>query len=472
MVDYLVTGGTVVTQNAERECLSDGAIAVEGGEIHAVGPTAELEAAVDAEERIDASGGIVFPGLIDVHVHVSDILLRGYTGEERELFDWLHNVKSPGTGAMTESDHRIAAALYCTEALRAGVTTFVENDLGAAWGAGATETKLDTYDEAGIRTIYARGILDNPSPGPFAELKTNKQYREPGVEHPPEMDPPPADEQLEAVESLIRERHGEERLSVWLAPAVVEGVTTDVFRRAAEIAAEYDVMTTTHVSESKFQEHRLTSTVEYLDDIGYLGERTLLGHCVHLSERDVRLLAESGTKVAHNLLTNLRLASGIAPLREMRAQGVPVGLGTDNATLNDTINPLNDARFAALVHKAHHEDPGVVTAQEALDMVTIGAARAVRREADLGSIEAGKKADLVVLDAQQPHLTPSPNPVDALVYGAQGPEIETVFCDGEPVVRDGSVRTLAGSHPDLLDRATEAAADLVERSGVATTREW
>jgi len=471
MADYLLTNGAVVTQNADRECLQDGAVAVEDGEITGVGPTSELREEVDAAETIDASGGVVLPGFVDAHVHVSDILLRGYTGEERELFDWLHNVKTPGVAAMDREDHRIAAALFCREALRAGVTTFVENDLGAAWSTEATGPKLGVYDEAGIRCIYARGVLDQPSPGPFGELKEHKQLREPGVDHVPEQEPPPAAEQLDAAESLIRERGGGDRLSVWLAPAVVEGVSTDTLRRAADLAAEYGVMTTTHVSESPFQEHRLTSTVEYLDDIGYLGERTLLGHCVHLSERDVRLLAATDTRVSHNLLTNLRLGSGIAPLREMRARGVPVAIGTDNATLSDTVNPLNDARYAALVHKGYHEDPGVVTAQEALDMITIEAARAIRREDDLGSIEVGKRADLVVLDTAHPHLTPSPDPIDAVVYGAGGHEIDTVFCDGEPVVRDGVVRTLTESYPDLLDRATEAAADLVERTGIAGTRE-
>jgi cytosine/adenosine deaminase-related metal-dependent hydrolase len=152
----------------------------------------------------------------------------------------------------------------------------------------------------------------------------------------------------------------------------------------------------------------------------------------------------------------------------MRARGVPVGIGTDNATLNDTVDPLNDARYAALVHQGHHEDPGSVTAQDALDMITIEAARAIGRADELGSIETGKRADIVLVDTDRPHLTPSPNPVDAAVYGAHGSDVEAVFCDGQRVVADGTVTTLS-SYPDLLEAATDAATDLVERTGIETT---
>ncbi|MEF8883962.1 MAG: amidohydrolase [Haloarculaceae archaeon] len=471
MVDSLIAGGTVVTQNAEREWLRDGAVAIEDGEIRAVGPAARLRQAVDADETVDASGHLVLPGFVDPHVHVSDILLRGYTGEDRGLFDWIHNVKSPGVAAMSVEDHRTAAALFCAEALGAGVTTFVENDLDPVWSAETARAKLDTYGTAGVRTVYGRGIADVAPSGEFAALKRNKERREPGVDHLPVTEPPPLDAQLESTEALVEAVADTDRQTVWPAPGIVEGTSAEALRRSLSLAEEYDVMTTTHVSESRLQENRATSVVEYLDDVGYLGERTLLGHCVHVSDRDVRLLAETGTRVSHNLPTNLRLGSGIAPLRELRARGVPVGLGTDNATLSDTVDPLTDARYAALVHKGDSEDPGAVTAQDALDMITIEAARTVGRAEDLGSIEAGKRADIVLVDADRPHLTPSPNPVDTVVYAAHASDVDTVFCDGERVVADGSATTLSSSHPNLLEAATDAAADLVERTGIETTRD-
>jgi cytosine/adenosine deaminase-related metal-dependent hydrolase len=471
MVDYLIAGGTVVTQNAEREWFRDGAVAIEDGAIRAVGPTSRLRERFDADESVDANGHLVLPGFVDPHVHVSDVLLRGYTGEDRGLFDWLHNVKSPGVAAMSVEDHRTAAALFCCEALGAGVTTFVENDLDPVWSREAAEAKLDTYETAGVRTVYGRGIVDREPTDEFAQLKRDKQRREPGVDHVPITEPPSLDAQLESTAALVDAVDDTDRQSVWPAPGIVEGVSPEALQRSLALAEEYDVMTTTHVSESRLQENRTTSVVEYLDDVGYLGERTLLGHCVHLSDRDVRLLAETGTRVTHNLLTNLRLGSGVAPLRAMRARGVPVGIGTDNATLNDTVDPLNDARYAALLHQGYHEDPGSVTAQDALDMITIEAARAIGRADELGSIETGKRADLVLVDTERPHLTPSPNPVDAAVYGAHGSDVDTVFCDGERVVADGTVTTLSSSHPELLESATDAASALVERTGIQTTRD-
>jgi cytosine/adenosine deaminase-related metal-dependent hydrolase len=472
MVEYLITNGTVVTQNPEREVIHEGAVAVKDGEIAGVGPAPELAEAVEAAETVDAGGGVVLPGFVDAHVHVSDVLLRGYTGEDQTLFDWLHNVKYPGVAAMTPDEHRTAAELYCVEAMRAGVTTFVENALGGEWGSGMTAAKLDVYDAAGIRNVYARGILDDPGGGEYDWLRETKEARHPEVDHVSPGELPSAAEQLDAAESLIRERHGSAggRQSVWVAPAVLEGVTEAALRGAVDLAEEHDVMTTTHVSESPLQESRPTTSVEYLDDVGYLGERTLLGHCVQVTDRDVRLLAESGTRVTHNLMTNLRLGSGIAPLRELRARSVPVAIGTDNATLSDTVDPLGDARTVALLHKGHNEDPGVITAGEALDMITIEAARAIRRGDDLGSIEEGKKADLVVIDTDRPRMTPSPHPVDAVVYGAGTHAIETVFCDGDPVVREGRVETLADAGDGLPERAEATAADIVERTGVATTR--
>jgi cytosine/adenosine deaminase-related metal-dependent hydrolase len=470
---YLVTNGTVVTQNPDREVIRDGAVAIDDGEVAAVGSAAELEETFEATETVDAGGGVVLPGFVDAHVHVSDVLLRGYTSEDQTLFEWLYSVKNPGVMAMTPGEHELAAELYCAEAMRAGVTTFVENALGGEWGSGMTEAKMDVYEAAGIRNIYARGILDQPSEGEYDWLRESKEARHPGVDHVPPEGLPPASEQLDAAEALIRERHGsaDGRQSVWVAPSVVEGVSEEGLLGALRLAEEYDVMTTTHVSESRLQENRLTTTVEYLADIGYLGERTLLGHCVHVTDRDVRLLAESGTRVTHNLMTNLRLGSGIAPLREFRARSVPVGIGTDNATLSDTIDPLHDARMVALLHKGHHEDPGVITAQEALDMITIEAARAIRRGDELGSLEAGKRADLVVVDTDRPRMTPAPNPIDAVVYGAGSHAIDTVFCDGDPVVRGGRVETLPDAGDGLLERAEAAGADIVERTGVAGTRE-
>ncbi|SDY16023.1 amidohydrolase [Halobellus clavatus] len=468
MTDLLVTNGRVVTQDPERTMIEDGAVAVEGQTIAAVGPAAEFVAA-DADHVIDAEGGAIIPGLVNPHTHVSDILLRGSFAEDRGLLDWLYNVKRPGTLAMAPEDHALAATLYCVEAIRAGVTTFVENDTEVLWDDWSTiEPKLDVYDRSGIRNVYGAGMVDRAAVPEFQELVEDIQAREPDVDHPPlDIFVEETEAVVDEVASLIEAYDGsaDGRQAVWPAPVVVETTTNEGFRRAYELAEEYDVMTTVHVAEAEAEESRDISSIEYLRNVDYLGERALLGHCVQIEASDVRLLARSGTSVAHNYMANMRLATGYAPAVEMLDAGVTVGLGTDNSILSDTVNPLGDVRAMAGGHKGYHRDPGVVPAQQAFDMLTIDAARAIGRGDELGSLEPGKRADLAVVDLDHPHLTPCPDPVFALVHAAQGLEVDTVVCDGSVVMADREIRSFDIDPDDLLSRATAAATEIVERTG-------
>jgi atrazine chlorohydrolase/5-methylthioadenosine/S-adenosylhomocysteine deaminase len=468
MTDLLVTNGRVVTQDADRRVVEDGAVAVVDDEIVAVGPTDELVADHDADRVVDAEGGAVVPGLVNPHTHVSDILLRGSFAEDRDLLDWLYNVKRPGTLEMEPDEHTLAATLYCIEAIQSGVTTFVENDTEVIWDDWAEiEAKLDVYDESGIRAVYGAGIVDRGADAEFQELVRDIQAREDGVDHPPlGTFVEDTDDVLAEVESLIETYHGsaDGRQAIWPAPVVVETTTNEGFRRAYGLAEKHDVMTTAHVAEAEAQEQRDISSIEYLRNVGYLGERALLGHCVQIDQGDVRLLAETGTSVAHNYRANMRLAAGYAPVVGMLDTGVTVGLGTDNSILSDTVNPLADARAMAGGHKGHHRDPSVVPAQQAFDMITIEAARAIGRGDSLGSLEPGKQADLAVVDMDHPHLTPSPDPVFTLVHNAQGFEVETVVCAGELVMDEREVQAF-GDLDDVLSRASETAADLAERTG-------
>lgn len=471
MTDLLIRNGQVVTQDAQRTVIEDGAVAVEDDRIAAVGPTDELVSAFDAETVIDASGCAVIPGLVNPHTHVSDILLRGSFAEDRGLLDWLYNVKRPGTLAMEPAEHETAATLYCMEAIRAGVTTFVESDTEVIWDDWATiEAKLDAYERSGIRNVYGAGMVDRPADEEFQRLVTDIQAREDGVDHPP-MDAlvEATDDVVAEVDSLIETYHGtaDGRQAIWPAPVVVETTTNQGFREAYELAEKHDVMTTAHVAEAEAQEQRSISSIEYLRNVGYLGERTLLGHCVQISESDVRLLEQTDTSVAHNYMANMRLATGYAPVRTMLESGVTVGLGTDNSILSDTVNPLGDVRAMAGGHKGYHRDAGVVPAQTAFDMITIDAARAMGRGESLGSLSVGKQADIAIVDMDYPHLTPAPDPVFALVHAAQGFEVDTVLCAGEVVMHDREIHSFDEPVDDVLERASATAADLVARTGYA-----
>jgi atrazine chlorohydrolase/5-methylthioadenosine/S-adenosylhomocysteine deaminase len=469
MTDLLVTNGRVITQDSDRTVIEGGAVAIEGTEITAVGSTDELTDAYDAERVLDAEGGAVIPGLVNPHTHVSDILLRGSFAEDRGLLDWLYNVKRPGTLAMEPEEHALAATLYCIEAIQSGVTTFVESDTELRWDDWSTiEAKLDVYDRAGIRNIYGAGMVDRGADSAFQTLVTDIQAREDAVDHPPlDTFVEDTDTVVDEVDSLIETYDGtaDGRQSIWPAPVVVETTTNRCFREAYELAEKHDVMTTAHVAEAEAQEQRDISSIEYLRNVGYLGERTLLGHCVQIGEGDVRLLAETGTAVAHNFMANMRLATGFAPVVTMLDTGVTVGLGTDNSILSDTVNPLGDVRAMAGGHKGYHRDAGVVPTQTAFDMITRDAAAAIGRADSLGSLEAGKQADLAIVDLDHPHLTPSQDPVFALVHGAQGFEVDTVVCAGDIVMRDREIQSFDEPLDSILSRASRVAAGIADRAG-------
>jgi len=470
MVDLIVRGGTVLTMNDQRDVVEDGAVAVEGDTIVDVAPVEEIADRYDADRTIDAEGHAVLPGFISTHVHVSDILLRGF-GNDRELYDWLFNIKKPGIGAMTPEDNAVAAALYCREAIQSGVTTFVENGTGAGDGYSGDEieAKLDVYDSAGIRNVFAYGFSDRDLSPELEAFVDRLVDAEPSVNHyfP---DPVETEEALDAVESCIEEYHGSAggRQSVWPCPGVAWGISPEGLRGAYEIADRYEVMTTTHASETVHEEGGHLSTIEYLNSADYLGERTLLGHCVHVDDRDVRLLAGTDTRVAHCPLTNLALGSGVAPVSDLIGAGVTVGLGTDNASGSDTVNALNDVRFGALLQKGARRDAGALTAEKALEMATIDAARAIGREDDLGSLEAGKRADIALVDLDYTHLVPHADVAAALVYQAQGFEVETVICDGEVVMHGREVGGIRERYPDLHEQAADVAADVLDRAGLTT----
>ncbi|ATW89346.1 atrazine chlorohydrolase/5-methylthioadenosine/S-adenosylhomocysteine deaminase [Halohasta litchfieldiae] len=469
MTDLLVTNGRVITQDTNRTVIEGGAVAIEGDEITAVGTTDELGSVHAADRVIDAEGGAVIPGLVNPHTHVSDILLRGSFAEDRGLLDWLYNVKRPGTLAMDPDEHALAATLYCIEAIQSGVTAFVENDTEVLWDDWSTiEAKLGVYDEAGIRNVYGAGMVDRGADAVFQELVTDIQAREDDVDHPPlETFVEETDDVIAEVDSLIETYDGTAngRQSIWPAPVVVETTTNRCFREAYALAEKHDVMTTAHVAEAEAQEQRDLSSIEYLRNVGYLGERTLLGHCVQIDASDIRTLAETGTAVAHNFMANMRLATGFAPVVKMLDTGVTVGLGTDNSILSDTVNPLSDVRAMAGGHKGYHRDAGVVDAQTAFDMITRDAATAIGRAESLGSLEAGTQADLAIVDLDHPHLTPSKDPVFTLVHAAQGFEVDTVVCAGDVIMENREIQTFDEPLDSILSRASEAATDIADRTG-------
>jgi cytosine/adenosine deaminase-related metal-dependent hydrolase len=467
-VGIVIKGGLVLTVDAQRSILPDGAVAIDGGRIVRVGSTTEVGAAYEGRKTIDATGKLVMPGLVNAHTHVIGTLLRGGLSQDRELYDWLFNVLYPGLAAYSPDDARIGALLYCAEAVRGGITTIVDNaDQGRADDIAVAT--IETYREVGVRAIYARMIFDAAAEhtSKLVELIMRKGVK---VRHATDLIES-TDDAFAQIESLIDRFHGAEdgRLAIWPAPSVPNAKSEEGLARANELAARYGTMTTIHLAEAPFDAtiHGVTSTA-YLHALGFLSPRLLAAHCVYVTERDVRLLQTNGVAVAHNAISNLYLASGIAPIARMVAHGMTVAVTTDDANCNDSVNLFQAMKFAALVQRARDLDPTALTSEKVVEMVTIDAARAIGLDGEIGSLEAGKRADVIVLDLAQPQLVPLHHVPSALVYQAYGTEVETVIIDGTPVMENRELQFLdEARQAELYDDAQAASAAIAKRAGLA-----
>jgi atrazine chlorohydrolase/5-methylthioadenosine/S-adenosylhomocysteine deaminase/melamine deaminase len=243
---------------------------------------------------------------------------------------------------------------------------------------------------------------------------------------------------------------------------------------AQRLAAEHGTSWALHLAEIEAEKHILGMTpTQFIDSHGCIDERLLAGHCVHVDQHDIRLLARAGARVSTQPVSNGYLGSGVAPVPAMLAAGLAVGLGTDDACCNDSVNLLSDIKVLACLHKAVHQDAAVLTAERALEMITIDGARAVGMAADIGSIEVGKKADLVVVDLRRPQTTPSHDLAATLVYQANGSEVDTVLVDGEVLLRNGRLSFLTPEEELLLYEDAQARSEkILRRAGMAATSRW
>jgi 5-methylthioadenosine/S-adenosylhomocysteine deaminase len=428
-LSVLVKGGLVVTQNWKREVLK-GDVLIEGDRISAVG-----HVKARPEEIVDATGCIVMPGLINCHTHVAMTLMRSVADDVKlEMFlDKTFAIDSK----RTPEDVEIGAALGCLEMARSGTTTFLDIYYDEDRIAKAVE-------KVGLRGYLGWTVLDE---------KFTTQKGKP----------------IKNCESFIK-AHKDRPL---IKPIVsVQGVyvcSKETWQAARELAGKENTFCHYHVSETRHEvyEHQKKTgrrPVEYLSEIGFLGKGDVAAHGVWLTINEVRQLAKAGVSVAHCPVSNMKLASGgVAPVPEMFAEGVNVCLGTDGCSSNNSLDMFSEMKFASLMHKAHKWDAGVIGAQKCLDMATIDAAKAIGAEKMLGSIESGKKADLVILDCNRASMVPTrqDNAVANIVYASASHAVRDTVVDGKFVLRNGRIMTM--DEPTFLTAADESAQTLIGR---------
>ena len=429
--DLLITGGTVVTMDPSHSVLSDGAVAVRRSVILAVGPREELEARYSPARRIDARGRIVLPGFINTHTHAAMNLLRGLANDVT-LEDWLTNHIFPAEARNVTEDFCVwGTRLAALEMIEGGTTTFA--DMYYFEDAVARETKA-----AGLRGVLGESVLDFPVP-----------------------DSRSVDQSLAQIEKFLQHWKGDPLIRPAVAPHSPYTCSADTLKRAAALARRFQAPLLIHVAETRHErdeslEKKKLSPVAWLDSLGFLGPDVLAAHCVWVDDADIRVLVARGVGCAHNPSSNMMLASGVAPVPDMLAAGLRLGLGTDGvAGSNNNLDMMQEMDLAAKLQKVSRLDPRALTAWQVLEMATIGGARALHMEDQIGSLEPGKQADIILLRTDTPHSVPSYDVAGAIVYSMKASDVETVIVAGR-LVMDGR-RVLTLDQPSILVKAREYA---------------
>jgi 5-methylthioadenosine/S-adenosylhomocysteine deaminase len=428
-VDLIVSGGIVVTMDSAGAIIPDGSVAVRGDSILAVGPRVEIEPRYRAAQVIDARGHLVLPGFINGHTHVPMTLFRGLH-DDVTLNDWLYKYIFPAEAKnVNEEFVRWGTRLAAAEQIRAGVTTFA--DMYYFEDAIAEETKA-----AGMRGVLGETFIDFPAPDNKSEA-----------------------EMLAYTEKFLKRWQGDPLIHAAVAPHSIYTCSKKTLQDAAALARKYHAPILIHVAEMKkeledSEKANGMSPVQYLEKIGVLGPDIVAAHCIFVDEADRKLLAERGTGCVHNPSSNMMIASGVSRVPEMRAAGVAVGLGTDGpAGSNNDLDLMEEIDLAAKLAKISKMDPLALGAKDVVAMATIDGARAVHMDKEIGSLEAGKKADLLLISLNEPNAVPMYDIYAEIAYSLKGSDVDTVVIGGRLVMRDRKLLTV--DEPAVLEKARD-----------------
>ncbi|MBW2616915.1 MAG: amidohydrolase [Deltaproteobacteria bacterium] len=425
--DIIINNGTVLTMDKKNTVIKNGLVCVKGDTISRMGSGDNVP--IEAEKIIDAHGGLILPGLINGHTHAAMSLFRGLA-DDLPLMEWLNNYIFPAESRIDADFVFTGTLLACAEMIMSGTTTFCDMYLFEKEAASAAR-------QAKMRCLVGEVLYDFPSPN----------YG-------------PVEKGLEYTESLIKKWQDDPLVSVAVEPHSLFTCSPDLLISANELALSYKVPLIIHVAETlnevaDVKEKHGKPPVEYLHSLGLLGPHLIADHCVHVNEQDISKMAKYGTKVIHNPESNMKLASGIAPVTELLARGVTVGLGTDGCASNNNLDIFTEMDMAAKLQKIQTMDPTVLDAATVLRMATIEGAKALGMEDITGSLETGKKADIIIVDVDKPHLTPMYNPYSHIVYAARGNDVSHSIINGQLVMEDRKLLTL--DIEEIMERAKEKA---------------
>lgn len=436
----LIKSGTVVTMD-EQNSIVYGDVLIRDGRIAEIGPDLDAQ----GSEVIDASGCAVLPGFVQTHIHLCQTLFRG-AADDLSLIDWLKKRVWPMEAAHTAESIRASARLGIAELIKGGTTCALTMET-----VRHTEQVLEVVDEIGFRATVGKCMMDKGDDVP-AELHEETQ------------------QSIRESVALIEKWHGRGRGRVrcCFAPRFAISCTSELLREVSTLAKVHQVMIHTHASENKKECEMVEAetgrrNVAYLDSLGVSGAHVMLAHCVHLDIEEMETLTRTKTNVAHCPSSNLKLGSGLARVAEMLARKIPVSLGADGAACNNRLDMFTEMRTAALLQKLAH-GPEILPAALVLRMATIDGARALGLDQEIGSVEVGKRADLIVVNLNQLHSSPQRDVVSALVYSAVAPDVRATIIDGKVLMRDGELLTM--NEASVIEEANREARSLADRAGL------
>jgi 5-methylthioadenosine/S-adenosylhomocysteine deaminase len=436
----LIKNGTLLTMDAGGAVL-DGDLLIRGGRIASVG-----EDVSGADVVIDAEGCAVLPGFVQTHVHLCQTLFRG-AADDLALIDWLKKRVWPMEAAHTAASARASARLAIAEMIKGGTTCALTMET-----VNHTAEAFRAVEETGWRATVGKCMMDKGDDVPAALHEETANS---------------INESLALLEDWHKRADG--RIRYCFAPRFAVSCTRELLAEVARLARERGVMVHTHASENRTEIEMVERetgqrNVAYLDSLGLTGAHVALAHCVHLNDAELTILAETGTHVAHCPSSNLKLGSGVAPVKEMLERGISVSLGADGAPCNNRLDMFTEMRTAALLQKVTH-GADALPAWCALRLATIDGARALGLDREIGSLEAGKRADVIVVKLDRLHSTPRPADLaSAVVYSAQAGDVQTVIIDGRLVMRERELLTM--NEREVIEEANRESALLQERAGI------
>ncbi|MDZ4159787.1 MAG: amidohydrolase [Anaerolineaceae bacterium] len=447
--DLLLTHALIVTQDDRRTIVPDGAIAIRGGRIQALGSTREIMERYDAKEKINLSGQIIFPGLINTHDHLFQVATKGL-GEDLPVQDWVTVVTAPIAANITPQEMYLFCLTGCLELIHSGVTTVVDMSY-MAHSFELHEENIRAMCESGLRSRYTTIISD-----------FGRKY---GIL--PELIKP-IDWFIDEYDRLLQKYPPEDRMTVWIAIGATWTITAHGLKKVLGFSRKTGTPMVMHVNENWLDNQSSRdrfgkNNIPYLAETGFLRPELLAIHCVDLDDTDIELFARHGVRVSYNPVSNMYLGSGIPPMMKMEQAGLTISLGVDGAGSNNSQDMIETLKAAALLQKVAARDASVVNAQQVLDWATRGGARTLGLEKEIGSLEEGKRADLFVVAPNTAKVVPIHDPVATLVYSCGEENVVMTLADGIILMRDRVIQHL--DEKEIVQRCQQVGLALAERCG-------